>query len=128
MGVPGLNILAMASRLIVQQSFVYEAFVTRTTNSIGLDVPTYATGVPMTGSVQPVNRKFYQFMGLDFQKNYVLFYVQKNILDLTRDVSGDRFVFNGITYQCESKTNWFPQDGWDEVLCIEILPKSSRNA
>ncbi len=119
--VPGSNLLGMALRVIARQSFDYYAFIARVKNSAGLFVPDYASPVTLTGSVQPVPRVLYQNLGLDLQRNYLTFYVEKDILDLRRDVSGDKFVFAGLTYQCESITNWFPMDGWVPVLAVQIV-------
>ncbi|OWK39547.1 hypothetical protein FRUB_06110 [Fimbriiglobus ruber] len=47
-------------------------------------------------------------------------YLQRNVIDVARDVSGDQIVFNGATYQCVSKTAWDAIDGWDAVLCVLI--------
>jgi hypothetical protein len=121
MNIPGSNLLAMASRLIAMQSYEYYQFISRTPNSIGQDVASYAGSVTLQGSIQPVPRLYYQQYGLDLQRNYNIFYVQKNILDLTRDVSGDKVNFNGNDYQVVSKTDWFQQDGWDAFLAVQII-------
>jgi hypothetical protein len=106
--------------IIGKQSFQYLKFTGRTTNAAGLDVATYAPAVTLRGSVQAVPRSVYQNMGLDFQKNYVNIYVSQEILDITRDVSGDKISFNGKLFLCLSKTAWYAMDGWDNILCVEI--------
>jgi hypothetical protein len=120
MTLPGCNLLGMALRVIGQQTFQYYAFVSRATNDIGIDVPTYAAPVPLTGSVQPVPRNLYQVYGLQLDKYYATFFVSQNVLDVTRDVSGDQIGFNGQTFQVEQKTDWFAQDGWDSFLAVKI--------
>jgi len=118
--IPGANLLNAALRIIQKQNFTYYANTGRTTNSIGLDVAVYAAGIPASGSVQPVPRNLYANMGLDFQKNYYNFFLQNNIIDIDRDVSGDQFVYNSARFQCLSKTNWFAVEGWDQVLCVQV--------
>lgn len=120
MSIPGGNIMAMASRAIAQQSFVYFPYVTRTLMGNGLWSATYAAGQPMSGSAQPVPRNLYANQGLDFQRLYYNFFVQQGILDIARDVSGDQFVFEGKNFQAISKTPWIGIDGWEQVLCIHV--------
>jgi hypothetical protein len=122
--VPGSNILNMALSVLGKQSFQYYAFASRTPNAVGQDIATYAAPLALQGSVQPVPRELFERYGLDFQRNYVNVYVSKNVLDVTRDVSGDLIVFNGKPYQCVSETPWAAIDGWDAVLCVQV-PDSS---
>lgn len=118
--IPGSNLLALALTVIAPQDFTYFVNTGRDTNSIGLDITTYAAPVPMTGSVQPIPRSLYMNYGLDFQKNYNVFFIQQNVLDIARDISGDRIIFDGKTFQVLSKTDWFAQDGWDAVLTVQV--------
>lgn len=118
--IPGANIMRMASRLIAQQSFEYYAFLGRTLQPNGQDVANYAPSITVTGSVQPVARNLIQQYGLDFQANYQNFYMPRSVLDVTRDVSGDQFKFNGSAYQALSKTDWASVDGWVAVLCVQV--------
>jgi hypothetical protein len=118
--IPGANILAMAQRVIAKQRFLYYAFLSRDLNSVGQYDVTYAPPVTLYGSVQPVPRDLYERYGLEFQQNYVNVYLQRAVIDVTRDVSGDQIVFNGATYQCISKTPWDAIDGWDAVLCVQV--------
>lgn len=119
--IPGSNLLNRAHKLLGFQSFQYLAFKSRVTGTTGLDVATYAKAVNLQGSVQPVPRRMYEFMGLDFQKNYYYVYVAQNVFDVTRDISGDQIIFNGMKLQCESVTKWFAMDGWTAILCIETV-------
>lgn len=118
--IPGSNILSMALRVIGKQCFQYYAYTSRTLNSIGLYDAIYAPPIPLSGSVQPVPRDLYERYGLDFQRNYINVYLQRSVIDVSRDVSGDQIVFNGVTYQCLSKTPWDAIDGWDAVLCVQV--------
>lgn len=121
MAIPGMNILNTALRIIAKQSFDYYAFTGRTTTTIGTLVATYADAVCILGSWQPVDRNLFQNMGLDFQRNYAQVYVPNNIIDVTRDVSGDQFAFQNVRYQCESITPWFGIDGWNRVLVVQVV-------
>jgi hypothetical protein len=118
--IPGANVLNMAFRVIAKTTITYYQYVSRETNVIGQDVTTYDAGTPLMGSWQPVQRNLYQSLGLDFQKSYYYFYVPSDLLDVSRDVSGDQIGFNGKRFQCESNTQWFQIDGWQQVLCVDI--------
>ena len=117
MGVPGNNILEEALSIIESQTIAYYQATGRTLNSVGQDITTYALPLDIAGSFQPVPRALYEQYGLDFTKDYFNFFVSKNLVDITRDVSNDLLVFYGTVYQCESATEWFAIDGWLQMLC-----------
>ena len=119
--VPGSNVLNAALRVLGKQCFQYYSFVSRTPNQNGQDVATYAPPITLRGSVQPVPRSLFQTYGLDFQRYYINVYVSRDILDVARDVSGDQIVFEGKRFQCVSKTPWAGIDGWDAILCVQIV-------
>ena len=120
MSIPGQNLLNMALRIIARQGITYYHDLGRTQNAVGQDITQYDEGRWMVGSWQPVPRQLYQVYGLDLQKDYFTFYTSNNILDITRDVSGDQLAFNGQRYQCESNNEWYAMDGWVGVLCVHI--------
>jgi hypothetical protein len=120
MSIPGQNLLNMALQIIARQTIAYYQYASRTLNAVGQDVTTYASPVNITGSWQPVPRKLYIEYGLDLQKDYFTFYTSNNLLDITRDVSGDQIAFRGRRYQVESDNDWFQLDGWKGVLCVDL--------
>lgn len=120
MKVPGSNLLRQATRVIAQQQFDYYQFRSREPNAIGLDVTTYNPVQILRGSVQPLDRKIAEQMGLDLQETYYHFYISHKIIDVDRDVSGDQFFFNGYSFQCLSITPWGNIDGWNKVLAIRL--------
>lgn len=124
MATPGSNILNRALRIIAAQSFEYYKFLSRAVNDIGLDVAIYAYPLPTRGSVQAVPRNLFEQYGLEFNKQYLMFYVSQSILDVTRDVSGDQIAYAGNRYQCLSKTDWLAQDGWVGVISV-LIPSPS---
>ena len=117
---PGSNLLLRASRLIGFTKVQYLKDLGRVTNEIGLDVTTYAAPVDIMGSLQAVPRSVYQAYGLDFQKNYLMFYTTTDVIDLARDVSGDMLQYGGKKYQLVSETDWMQIDGWTGVLCVQV--------
>ena len=118
--IPGSNLLLRAARLIGMTKVQYLKDMGRTTNEIGLDVTNYATPVDIMGSLQAVPRSVYQAYGLDFQKNYLMFYTTADVIDLARDVSGDMLQYGGKKYQLVSETDWMQIDGWTGVLCVQV--------
>lgn len=118
--IPGSNLLNMALTVIRPQTIQFFAFTGRATNAIGLDEATYAAPVAVRGSVQPVPRSQYQRMGLDYNKRYVNLYASTDIDDLARDTAGDQIEFNGRRYEIMGEDDWFPQDGWNGTLAVDI--------
>lgn len=114
------NLLNMAMKVVGNQQFTYIKNTSRFDNGIGLDVANYAQPQVTYGQVQAVPRELLEKYGLDFQGNYIMVYVSKEITDVTRDVSGDEIQFKGITYQVLSKTDWFNINGWTAVICVQI--------
>lgn len=118
--VPGSNILNQALTVIRRQSVQYFQYDGRSLNAVGQYVSDFEQVVTITGSWQPIPQNLYTQLGLDLQKEYFNFYASHDILDLKRDVSGDRIIFDGMLYQCQSNTEWYAIDGWKAILCVKI--------
>ena len=118
--IPGMNILNMALTVIWRQTIQYYKYESRAINDVGQDVTTYYPVVDLVGSWQPVPRNLYIIYGLDLQRDYFTFYTSNNILDITRDVSGDQLSFMGRRYQVESDNDWYQLDGWKGVICVDL--------
>lgn len=99
------------------------AYTDRTKNSARQWVPSYATPVPITASVQMVPRVLYSENGLDLQKRYIRVYCEQHLLDVDRDTSSDQFIWNGGLYQIDSNNDWSVQDGW--IMCLAVYIKRS---
>ena len=114
--VPGSNLLKMAHRLIRFQQVTYFMAEGRELNAARQWVPTFLPGIPLAASVQAVSRNSYAAMGLDFNSLYVNIWASLDLVDLKRDSSGDRFIYNDQLYQMSKGQNWFSQDGW--AMCV----------
>ena len=114
------NVLATVQTVIGTQDFEYLEYLGRTTNSIGLDVSSYAAAVPLKGSVQPVDRAKYEEMGLDFTKNYFSILCLQDVKDLERTKAPDQIIFDSVTYEVMGESDWTVPAGWNRVLVIEI--------
>ena len=117
--IPGNNILNTALSVLGKQTVYWSKFASRETNEIGLDVSVYKTPYPISGSFQPIARRQYQQYGLDFNKNYALFYAPQDLMDIARDTSGDKVFYNSREWQCLGLNDWFVIDGWVAMLLVE---------
>lgn len=120
--IPGSNLLKAAFKIIAKNTVQYYRNTGRTASTVGTYVAAYASPVAMQGSVQAVPRSRYAELELDLSKDYITFYTMNNILGLEREVAGDKLVWNGREYACESPDDWYAQDGWMGVLCIDVGP------
>lgn len=121
--IPGANLLSQALSVIAPQSVVYFAFTGRTVTATRREVSAYAAGVTINaGSVQAVPRTRYQAMGLDNSKSYVTWFVPRSVLGVERDRGTDQFAWAGRRYDVLAITPWFAQDGWVEILGIDVGP------
>lgn len=129
MDIPGSDLLGIALGVIDAQPVTYYRNSGRTTDNSGRDLPLFADPVPdpndpdsepLNGSVQAVPRSRYALYGLDVQKSYVTWFIEQDVIDIERDVSGDRITYAGRLYQLVSATDWFGQDGWVYVICVDI--------
>ncbi|HZZ80032.1 MAG TPA: hypothetical protein VFE62_16080 [Gemmataceae bacterium] len=120
MMVPGSGMLNTALSVIAAQPFQYFPFAARTTQGNGQYLSTYQAPQTVRGSVQAVPRNLYQEYGLNFQRNYFKFFLSRKVMDVSRDTSGDMFVFQCKNFQVLSITPWHGIDGWVEVLAIEV--------
>lgn len=118
--IPGANILSQALGLIQPQTLQLRAFMSRAENSVGDTVATFAAPVNISGSMQPVERKLYQQLGLNLSKNYSILYVFGSVQPTARDRDGDVILFNGSIWQCESDRNWSGVGEYRKILCVEI--------
>lgn len=121
MGVPGSNLLLEALDMIESQPVTYFQNTGRTLNAAGVYAGVFLPGVTTSvGSVQAVDRKKYEVLGLDLEKQYVHWFVPAYVFGVERDLSGDQFDYAGEKYQIESTTDWFAQDGWTMALAVKI--------
>jgi hypothetical protein len=117
---PGSNLFLRAIRLIKPTTVQYLKFSGRTQNAARQWVAAFETAVPIQASVQAVARSSYTDMGLDFQKNYIKIFAAANLVNIKRDSSGDRFIYNGMLYQIEDQNTWFLLDGWASCIAVEV--------
>jgi hypothetical protein len=110
----------MASRLIRFVPVLYIKDAGRTLNEAKMWVTSYQKPFKIPMSVQRVPRNKYIQFNLELQREYVMLYASMDMLDIDRDVSGDRLIWNGKVHQLESQNTWFIQDGWAKSLAVDL--------
>lgn len=118
--VPSSNLLNTAFAVIARQPFLLLRQGARVLNGIGIYETPYLAPQPLSGSIQAVNRSVYQQEGLDFQKNYIEIFVSTDVIDLSRDYTGDLIEWNNRRFQITSNFEWFNIDGWVQFRAVEI--------
>lgn len=121
MSFPFGNIYTAAASIVGKQAYTYYAATGRALDDRGLWVTSYAAGVALNDSIQAVERRLYQALGLNLDRYYIMIYTDSALLVVERDTSGDQIDFNGERYQLLSDTDWRPQDGWRGILAIRQL-------
>ena len=121
MRVPGGNILGAALRVINPQTVQWRAFMSRTENSVGDTIPTFATAVDIEQcSMQPVDKRLYQQLGLNLAKNYSTLWTMGDVKPTAREQDGDIILFGCKTWQCESDRFWADVGEFRRILCVEV--------
>lgn len=114
------NLLAQALTIIPPQTAQYYAYFDRTVDDLGILTSTYSDPVEITASIQPVNRSVYELNGLDFNKEYITIFSGTPFLDVNRDVSSDKVVFEGKTFQLMNSMDWNSYDNWNYIMGVRI--------
>lgn len=114
------NLLQRALSLIPGEAYTYYQYMGETIDNMGRQIPTYAEGKTIIGSVQSPENSLYQQMGLSLEKNYKIFYGSENIKGNALQPQPDKFEYDGATYEVVKNANWFNYDGWCGVLAVEI--------
>ncbi len=122
MGIPGMNLYAMARTVIGGSSYTWYAVTGRVNDASGEWITTYAAGIGLVDSIQAIDRSLYEKLGLELSKYYIMIYTDNPLLVVERDSSGDQIEFNGERFQLLSNTDWKPQDGWEGVLAVRQTP------
>ncbi|EOY8496488.1 hypothetical protein ACQFBD_002568 [Providencia stuartii] len=114
------NLHRLASRYIPQQTALWFRFKNREPDERGHDQSQYHDPVEIRGSWQAVDTQDAQSMGFDSNQVYRRFYTSHDIKSIQRGTSPDYLVFNGKKYDVMGDADWYDQDGWKSVICIEV--------
>ena len=129
------NLHHIASRYIPQQQALWFRFKSREPDDLGHDqnqyrekykiddklgLNQYHEPVEIRGSWQAVDTQDAQSMGFDSAQVYRRFYTSHDIKGIQRGTSPDYLVVNGKKYDVMGDADWYEQDGWKSVICIEV--------
>lgn len=113
------NLQRIASRYIPQQPLLWYRFRERVTDERGHERNIYYEPVCVHGSWQTMDTQDIQSAGLDTAQVYRRFYTSHDIRGIQRGSSPDYLVFGGKRYDVIGDADWYAQDGWKSVICIE---------
>ncbi|WP_338885315.1 hypothetical protein [Xenorhabdus sp. TH1] len=113
------NLQRIASRYIPQQTVLWYRFKARELDELGRWQNTYHYPIPIRGSWQAVDTQDVQEMGLDTTKVYRKLYTTHDIRHIQRGTSPDFLVFAERRYDVMGDADWYAQDGWLSIVCIE---------
>lgn len=122
------SILKTAMSLIPKQSAVLYRWQGRITNDRGLDVDTYSPAESFTGSIQPVDRSKYEYMGLDATKGYITVYTTQIIVDLTRTHNPDHIEYGGRRYKVLNRSDWHSPADFNGLMAMDIGPATGEES
>lgn len=114
------NLHRIASRYIPQQKAMWFRFKSREPDELGHDQNQYYEPVEIRGSWQAVDTQDAQSMGFDSNTVYRRLYTSHDIKGIQRGTSPDYLVVNGKKYDVMGDADWYEQDGWKSVICIEV--------
>lgn len=114
------DLLNQALTIIPKQNFTFCKYKANTVNEIGNKVDEWEEGIVCEGSVQAVDSKMYQQLGLDFSKKYINIYSSLNIKNVNRgQESPDKIIWNNKNYLVINCSDWYVQDGWTNIIAVE---------
>lgn len=112
------NLLAAALKIIPKQTVVYRKYLSRTTNSIGNMVNTYAEPVTVTASVQPAGADLLHKLGIANAGDFFVVHVHTNAISVAETSSSDIIEINGQKYNIFKTDDWsqYPGQDWNRIL------------
>jgi hypothetical protein len=120
MKVLGGHILKRAMATVGSERPQWFKFLSKTENAAGYDVATYADPVYITAQPQAISRAQIQYNGLDFEKNYMMFYTEAPVNDLMRDGEADRICYKGQMFEVVANTAWKKPQGFVGVMAVQV--------
>ncbi|MFY3543101.1 phage collar protein [Achromobacter xylosoxidans] len=120
--IPGINLLGIAAGVIAQQAPVWLKFKARTQNERGQWVNEYEAPQPIQGCWQPVGESTIRDLGLDTAKRYHNLYTSHPIDNVQRGAAPDQLIYGGRRHDVVGGADWYTQDGWRGILCVDVGP------
>lgn len=114
------NLLNTAMKVIPTQTVELIRFIGREQDDEGAFQNTYAPPVTIRGSFQAVDAQSVKDLGFDSQKNYRRLYTSDDVKGIARGSSPDIIRYAGKRYEVVGDADWYAQDGWKSVYCVEV--------
>jgi len=115
--IPGSNLLGMAFGVIGQQEVQWERFIGNVENPLGQLVPTYADPEAIGGSIQSMDARDVQRLGLDMRSTYMTLYTMEPVEGIAKEGrQPDKISYAGNAYDVVGETDWMAQDGWKALV------------
>ena len=121
--IPGLNIFKLAATRIATDTVIWRPFVSRERNALGNWEVTYGDPIQIKGSVQPVEGREYQALGLDMNKRYVTLFTAHDFKEVNRQAAPDKLIWDGGLWEPVGGDNWSKQDGWRDGILVYLGPE-----
>lgn len=125
----GFNLLppAMNATAILgcNKKFTFLKYLGTTIDDMGRDVPNFDEAKTFTGSIQPVDNKMYEQLGLDLNLHYKVVYCHLLMQSIAEQLQPDRIMYDGLTYELVQNEDWYETNGWTKALIVEL--KSLRD-
>lgn len=113
------NLLNSALSVIPHQQATLLKFKSMTSDPFMGSVAEYYPPQQISGSWQSADTQAIHEMGLDITKHYRQFYTSTKIEDVQRGTMPDQLVYGGKKYTVMGDSDWYEQDGWNSIICIE---------
>ena len=132
MGVPYIDILTRALRVIRPIEFEYRKPISNVTDDFGQRTPAYGPWTWTSGHVQPgiissfggknVGEKDYKDFGIDTSKSTITVWIRGVDLNNTaRGKTCDQVRYCGRVYNVFQCADWNSYDGWKRCYCYEDM-------
>lgn len=115
------NLLNIAMSVIPTQEVEWYRFKDHINDPILGNKPVYHEPVLIKGSFQATDVKDVKEMGLDINRNYRSLHTSHRVENVQRGSMPDLLVYDGKKYSVVGDADWYAQDGWKSIVCVEEL-------
>lgn len=115
------NLLNIAMTVIPTQEVEWHKFKEQEVHPIYGARAVYEEPIIVKGSFQAADVKDVKEMGLDIARNYRALYASHRVENIQRGTMPDLLIYDGKKYTVVGDADWYAQDGWKSIVCIEEL-------
>jgi|SRR5690606_38349006 len=118
----GPNLLGLALSALGGQTVQWHRFKSRSQNNRGQWITEYHNPTDILGSWQPVDAQTVKELGLDTSKRYHNLFTSHPVDAVNRGESPDVVVMDGRRHEVVGNMDWYRQNGWRGLLCVDVGP------